>query len=77
MTFSGRAIIDCVPVSSLKLFATRYGGADKKLMSSALFKLHPEWKSAKLDDNAIDAIWLHKWASHNLARIDTKSAPPS
>jgi hypothetical protein len=54
--------IDCLGVSQLKQFAGS-GSYKKKQMADALFQLSPEWKCAKLDDNAIDAIWLHKWAS--------------
>ena len=29
----------------------------------------PEFDISALDDNAIDAIWLYKWAEHFLARL--------
>jgi hypothetical protein len=74
LTFSGRSIIDCVPVATLKLFATGYGQADKALMEKKLKALHPEIPCDNLGDDAIDAIWIWLWAKHNLARIDTKSA---
>ena len=61
--------IDCVPVTSLKVFATNFGGASKEQMAKALKLVAPGLVSASLDDNAIDAIWLWKWAEHNLCRM--------
>lgn len=63
------SLIDCVPVGTLKKFATGNGAADKKTMSRFLKCQYPKiWKSA-LDDNAIDAVWLHLWAKHTFARM--------
>lgn len=56
-------IIDCVPVQTLKKFATGAGGADKAAMIVAArlapgkFDIRP-----KLSDNEADALALHKWA---------------
>ena len=60
-------IFECVPVQTLKRFAA-YGGAKKEAMRNALLKKHPEIEIRDCDDNAVDAIWLHKWAEHFLAR---------
>lgn len=61
--------IDCLNVSSLKKFATGFGGADKALMAQHLYKKHPEYKAQDLDDNGVDAVWLWLWAKQNFARI--------
>lgn len=59
-------LIECVPTGTLKKFATGHGGATKEMMESALFRSHPEWKSANLSDDAIDALWLWYWADRHL-----------
>lgn len=67
------AHFECVPVGTLKKFATGHGGATKEMMAKALRTQYPEFKEAiwrGLDDNAIDAIWLWLWAKKNLSRID-------
>ena len=68
LTFGTRCLLECVPVSTLKVFATRYGKATKEQMAEWLWKANPELKTAGLDDNAIDAIWLFKWAQTHLSR---------
>jgi len=60
-------LVECVPVSTLKKFATGSGAADKRAMKKALFTRFPEMRP-DLDDNAIDAMWLLKWAELNLGR---------
>lgn len=60
--------IECVPVTTLKKFATGHGGATKAMMSNHLKKRFPEQWRACYDDNAIDALWLLKWTEHNLTR---------
>lgn len=62
---------DCVPVTTLKKFATGNGGADKDAMRRAFdrtdftpFK-RPE---NDLDDNGIDATFMWLWAMKNLNR---------
>ena len=60
-------IFECVPVQTLKKFAS-FGSADKSAMKRALLKKHPEIEISGCDDNAIDAIWLFKWAEYFLAR---------
>ena len=69
LTLGASCILECVPVSTLKLFATGHGGATKDGMSLALKRKHPTLCKQDLDDNAIDAIWILKWAETNLARI--------
>lgn len=61
---------ECIPVQTLKKFATGKGGADKAAMSAALQKQYPcLWAKYGADDDAVDAIWLHLWAVKNLQRI--------
>lgn len=62
-------IIECIPVSTLKKFATGHGGATKEMMSAALKKKFPELWRSEYDDNTIDALWLLKWAQQNLTRV--------
>jgi len=69
LSLGTRCHMECVPVSTLKKFATGSGSADKPAMAAALFKQQPELKTAGLDDNAIDAIWLYSWAVQNLGRM--------
>jgi hypothetical protein len=60
-------VFECVPVTTLKKFACT-GSAQKHDMRRALLKKHPEVDIKEVDDNAIDAIWLFKWAEYFLAR---------
>lgn len=72
--------IECVPVQTLKLFATGHGGATKDGMAASLVRQHsPKFRQRGrsviygsddkvLDDNAVDAVWLHMWAKTNLSR---------
>lgn len=64
--------IDCVPVGTLKKFATGSGAADKSAMATALVKNDPRFSLAGgivrdsltkelLTDDAVDAIWLTRW----------------
>ena len=62
-------IFECVPVGTLKLFATGHGRATKEAMAAALYREHPEMRKKGYDDNAVDAIFLWKWAKHNLGRL--------
>ena len=61
-------IFECVPVATLKVFAAHHG-ATKESMKKALKKKHSEIDISTSDDNAIDAIWLYKWAEFHMARI--------
>ena len=72
LAFGGQALLECVPVSALKKFATGYGSANKELMKRYLTLRYPELQLAGCDDNAIDAIWIYKWAETNLARHPQK-----
>jgi Holliday junction resolvasome RuvABC endonuclease subunit len=67
LAFAGDCI-ECVPVTTLKKFATGSGAADKEAMRRAMFTQFPQTRP-DLDDNAIDALWVLKWAEHNLGRI--------
>jgi hypothetical protein len=69
LAFPNDVTIESVPVTTLKKFATNAGNADKELMARHLYLQHPEWRTAKLDDNAVDALWLFYWAQHTLSRI--------
>ena len=62
-------LFECVPVATLKKFATGHGGADKAGMARYLYRSNPEYRGYGLDDNAIDAIWVYKWAKENLSRM--------
>lgn len=64
--------LDCVPVGTLKMFATGNGHADKAQMLAAARRkklLDDPADFADLDDNAIDALHLYDWAQKNLGRI--------
>ena len=67
-------IFECVPVMTLKKFAGG-GCADKAAMKRYLRKKHPEIDISSCDDNAVDAIWLFKWAEYFLARTFKPSTP--
>ena len=60
-------LIDCVPVSTLKKFATGSAFADKKMMMNALLKFSPGVNRVTLTDDEADAAWLWHWAAkhHN------------
>jgi Holliday junction resolvasome RuvABC endonuclease subunit len=68
VVFGGKVVIDCVPVTTLKKFATGNGMADKAQMKAAMFKQYPVTDQS-LDDNAIDALWILRWAEKNLSRL--------
>lgn len=69
LAFPANAFIECVPVGTLKKFATGSGAADKDAMAAALYREYPELKSRKLNSDAVDAIWLFNWAVKNLSRM--------
>lgn len=74
LSFSQRAVkIECVPVATLKKFATGHGGATKEMMRDSAGKMCPEFAKhgAVYDDNAVDAFWLYHWAHTNLGRLPT------
>lgn len=62
-------LVECVPVSTLKKFATGHGNATKQMMAQTFFVNTVFQNSPKLDDNGIDACWLWLWAKQNLARM--------
>lgn len=67
---------ECVPVSTLKKFATGAGNATKDKMAAALdFNFSSRLpclpipsSTTRLDDNAIDAIWIWLWAQQTFSR---------
>lgn len=61
---------ECVPVSTLKKFATGFGNATKEMMRGALERSPDFWReNMPKDDNGVDAVWLHLWAQKNLGRM--------
>jgi hypothetical protein len=54
-------IVECVPVGTLKKFATGHGGATKEMMEVAFKALG--FSTIGLDDNAIDAYFLLRWGT--------------
>lgn len=85
LTFSNPKItVECVPVGTLKKFATGHGGATKEMMVRAAVRSDEKrfdvsdtgptffWDKlalTDLDDNAADAYHLYKWATTNLSRL--------
>jgi Holliday junction resolvasome RuvABC endonuclease subunit len=70
LAFQGpNTLLECVPVATLKKFATGSGAATKEMMAASLYREFPELKNNGYDDNAVDAIWLLKWAKKHLSRI--------
>lgn len=63
------AFIGSVAVGSLKKFATGAGNADKSQMSAALKNQHPMIWTPELNDDEVDAIWIHCWAKHTFSRM--------
>lgn len=66
-------MFEAVPVATLKKFATGHGSATKEMMVSALIRNDPRFavgpkpdatvfKDHEIDHNAVDAVWLFKWA---------------
>lgn len=66
----GTVLTECVPVGTLKVFASGHGAATKEMMSAALKRKHPEIWSPLWDDNAVDAVWLLLWAQKTLCRLN-------
>lgn len=74
---------ECVPVTTLKKFATSHGGATKEMMMAAVVRYFPTrfkfdgkhlfdlWSKTRLTDDTADAIHLLRWAHQNLARAKT------
>lgn len=61
-------MVECVPTGTLKLFATGHGAATKEMMMAAANRAEPG-KFIGMDDNAVDAYWILKWADKSLGRI--------
>lgn len=68
--------VECCPVPTLKKFATGHGGADKDRMAKYLAQnsrfqkvpggVYDRLTRTKLDDNAVDALHLLRWAKSTL-----------
>lgn len=56
---------ECVPVQTLKKFATGHGGATKDMMESAYRRTFKVEENG-LDNNAFDALWLYQWAAQKI-----------
>jgi len=56
----------CVPVKTLKKFATGDGNADKHAMALALMERYPTAWKPNMDDNAVDAAHILLWAESQL-----------
>lgn len=66
-----KPVMECVPVGTLKLFATGCGNATKGRMLHAA-KRSPYFVNLplqQLDDNAIDALFLFQWGLIKLSRM--------
>lgn len=61
---SGIPRMECVPVQTLKIFATGRGNATKQDMARAALPFGSNLH--QLDDNGIDAFHLHRWAKHHI-----------
>lgn len=57
---------DCVPVATLKKFATGNGHAKKEDMRISFIEQEGAWGYT---DDAIDAYFIWKWAKQNLSRM--------
>lgn len=68
LAFPG-VFFECVPVTKLKLFATGSGAATKQDMKDAYEKKFPKFPVSCLGFDAIDALWLHVWATTRLAQV--------
>lgn len=66
---------ECVNVKTLKKFATTSGNADKTYMRLAMKTQFPQHWHKDLDDNAVDAFWLHRWATVTFARTPLDRKP--
>jgi hypothetical protein len=60
---------DSVPVKTLKLFATGYGGATKEAMKRALIRNPRIPFNKSWTEDEVDAIWIWLWADTNLKRM--------
>ena len=63
-----KVMVECVPTGTLKLFATGHGAATKEMMLAAANRAEPG-KFIGMDDNAVDAYWILKWAEKSLSRM--------
>lgn len=66
MCLGNEVRFDCVPVTTLKMFATGNGWAKKPDMARAFLN---EGFAAGHNDDEIDAYFIWKWAKQNLSRV--------
>lgn len=68
--------IDCVPVGTLKKYATGKGDADKNDMlrfaKASVGTFNSPGSITFPDDNAADAYWIWRWAGQTFSRMKTK-----
>lgn len=69
MCFGDAVKFDCVPVATLKKFATGNGAAKKDDMARAFARDGHGSASMMYSDDAIDAYFIWKWAKQNLSRM--------
>jgi Holliday junction resolvasome RuvABC endonuclease subunit len=81
---SGVNLIECVPTGTLKKFAGHGGATKEMMgkflcardtrfcrvgeRNPKFFFRKGEAQLQEIDDNAIDAVWLHRWAQQNLCK---------
>lgn len=69
MCLGNEVRFDCVPVTTLKKFATGSGAATKEQMKHVFIHHETDRPAGLYDDDAIDAYFIWKWAKHNLSRV--------
>lgn len=63
MCLGDSTLFECLPVGTLKKYATGHGGATKEMMKVSFDR---EDIAGDYDDDAIDAYFLYKWAKHHI-----------
>lgn len=61
-------LTECVPVTTLKKWATGTGNATKPMMEAALRRRYPEFEKTLLGFDAVDAIFVWQWTKETLSR---------
>lgn len=62
-------VTECIPVTTLKKFATGNGGEQKEGMELMLKKNHPNLWRAGMGNDTVDATWLWLWSRKNFSRL--------
>ena len=60
--------IECIGVSALKKWFTGSGNATKEQMAKTLYQKYPQWRDAKLGEDAVDALAVFYWGQWALGR---------